>query len=58
MSKLIGFFVGIAVIIILYKKGINKMQMNKFKKEIEKEIEKLSKKSKFILEQSKFLESN
>ena len=58
MSKLIGFFVGIAVIIILYKKGINKVQMNKFKKEIEKEIEKLSKKSKFILEQSKFLESN
>ena len=40
------------------KKGFNKVQMNKFNKEIEKEIEKLSKKSKFILEQSKFLESN
>ncbi len=56
IGKLIGFFLGIAVVVILYKKGIKKVEINKFKKEFEKEIERLSKKSKFILEQTKLLE--
>lgn len=56
IGKLIGFFVGIAVVIILYKKGVKKVEINKFKKEVEKEIDKLSKKSKFILEQTKLIE--
>ena len=48
---------GIAVVVILYKKGIKKVEINKFKKEFEKEIEKLSKKSKFILEQTKLIKN-
>jgi len=44
------------VVIILYKKGVKKVEINKFKKEVEKEIDKLSKKSKFILEQTKLIE--
>lgn len=57
ISKLIGFFVGIAIIIILYKKGLKKVEIGKFKKEVEKEIEKLSEKSKFIIEQTKLLKN-
>ena len=57
ISKLIGFFVGIAIIIILYKKGLKKVEIGRFKKEVEKEIEKLSEKSRFIIEQTKLLKN-
>ena len=55
ISKLIGFLVGIVLIVLLYKKGIKKVEINKLKKEIEKELNKLSKKSKFIIEQTKLI---
>ena len=57
ISKLIGFFVGLAVIVILYKKGLKKVEIGKFKEEVEKEIEKLSEKSKFVIEQTKLLKN-
>ena len=55
INKLIGFLVGIVIGVLLYKKGIKKIEINRLKKIIKEEINKLSKKTKTMIAERKII---